>query len=69
LELAELSLSPHWDYSFAPAGAVRFLTFYPQLALWAAFLRRFAAEGRAYSAESAGAPLPGLDCQRPCIIH
>jgi len=30
--------------SSAPPGLARFPLFYPQLALWAAFLRRFAAE-------------------------
>jgi len=43
-ELAELSPSRH-DHFFRPCRASAVFTFYPQLTLWAAFFRRFAAEG------------------------
>jgi len=41
--VSELSLSRH-DHFFRPCRGSAVLTAYPQLALWAAFFRRFATE-------------------------
>ncbi len=43
-ELAELSPSRH-DHFFRPCRGSAVLAFYPELTLWAAFFRRFAAQG------------------------